>query len=30
MSLNLVNGVGHHTVNEREDLRKQVFSAIKL
>lgn len=29
MSLNLVNGVGHHTVNEREDLRKQVFSALK-
>ena len=30
MSLNLVSDAGHHMVNERQDLREQIFAAIKL
>lgn len=30
MSLQLIHGAGHHMVNEREDLRQQIFSAIRL
>jgi lysophospholipase len=30
MRLNLVNGAGHHMVNELEDLREKIFAAIRL
>jgi len=29
MSLNLIDGAGHHMVNEREDLREKIFSSLK-
>jgi alpha-beta hydrolase superfamily lysophospholipase len=29
MRLNLIEGAGHHMVNEREDLREKIFAAIK-
>jgi alpha-beta hydrolase superfamily lysophospholipase len=29
MNLNLINGAGHHMVNEREDLREEIFAALK-
>ena len=30
MTLNLIKGAGHHMVNERQDLREKIFTAIKL
>lgn len=30
MNLCLINGAGHHMVNEREDLREKIFAAIEL
>ena len=30
MRLSIIQGAGHHLVNEREDLRKKVFAAIKI
>lgn len=30
MELQLIHGAGHHMVNEREDLRENVFAAIRL
>jgi len=30
MNLNLINGAGHHLVNEHKDLREKIFAAIKL
>lgn len=30
LNLSLINGAGHHMVNEREDLREKIFAAFKL